>query len=80
MPRASTASPTTRRRASLNLKYVLLAPPSIEYILEGSLAYFYGMTNLPLQSLSSNPKGPLDDHVAETAKKTVDNVAGDIKQ
>ncbi|TVY31636.1 hypothetical protein LSUB1_G008276, partial [Lachnellula subtilissima] len=24
-----------------------------------------------LEGLSSNPKGPLDDHVAETAKKTV---------
>jgi len=24
-----------------------------------------------LDGLSSNPKGPLDDHVAETAKKTV---------
>ncbi|TVY58451.1 hypothetical protein LCER1_G001706 [Lachnellula cervina] len=25
-----------------------------------------------LEGLSSNPKGPLDDHVAEVAKKTVD--------
>ncbi|KAI9746687.1 MAG: hypothetical protein M1818_000401 [Claussenomyces sp. TS43310] len=26
-----------------------------------------------LDSLSSNPKGPLDDHVKETAAKTVEN-------
>jgi len=32
-----------------------------------------------VEGLSSNPKGPLDDHVAETAKKTVTNEAGDIK-
>ena len=32
-----------------------------------------------IKGLSSNPKGPLDDHVAETTKKTVTNVAGDIK-
>jgi len=32
-----------------------------------------------IEGLSSNPKGPLDDHVAETTKKTVKNVAGDIK-
>jgi len=32
-----------------------------------------------LESLSSNPKGPLDDHMAETTKKTVENVAGEIK-
>jgi len=33
-----------------------------------------------IEELSSNPKGPLDDHVAETAKKTVKNVAGEIKE
>jgi len=33
-----------------------------------------------LEGLSSNPKGPLDDHVAETAKKTVKNVAGEVKE
>ncbi|KAG0649891.1 hypothetical protein D0Z07_3677 [Hyphodiscus hymeniophilus] len=32
-----------------------------------------------IDGLSSNPKGPLDDHVAETAKKTLNNVAGEIK-
>jgi hypothetical protein len=30
------------------------------------------------QALTSNPKGPMDDHVAETTKKTVKNVAGDL--
>ncbi|KAH8598728.1 hypothetical protein B0O99DRAFT_683484 [Bisporella sp. PMI_857] len=32
-----------------------------------------------LEGLSSNPKGPLDDHVADTAKKTVGNNKGDVK-
>jgi hypothetical protein len=40
----------------------------------------YSCTDLDHQALSSNPKGPLDDHVAETAKKTVENVAGEIKK
>ncbi|PSS15113.1 hypothetical protein M430DRAFT_105151 [Amorphotheca resinae ATCC 22711] len=31
-----------------------------------------------INALTSNPKGPMDDHVAETTKKTVKNVAGDI--
>ena len=31
------------------------------------------------KGLSSNPKGPLDDHMAEVAKKTVKNDAGDAK-
>ena len=31
------------------------------------------------QGLSSNPKGPLDDHMREVAKKTVKNDAGDAK-
>jgi len=33
-----------------------------------------------LEGLSSNPKGPLDEHVAETTSKTVKNVAGEVKQ
>jgi len=32
-----------------------------------------------LEGLLSNPKGPLDDHVAETTKKTVKNIAGDVQ-
>jgi len=32
-----------------------------------------------LEGFSSNPKGPLDDHVKEVAKKTVKNDAGDVK-
>ena len=31
------------------------------------------------KGLSSNPKGPLDDHMREVAKKTVENDAGDAK-
>ncbi|KAG9248755.1 hypothetical protein BJ878DRAFT_310336 [Calycina marina] len=32
-----------------------------------------------LEGLKSNPKGPLDDHVREVAKKTVGNDKGDAK-
>jgi hypothetical protein len=30
------------------------------------------------QELTSNPKGPLDDHVEELAKKKYKNVAGEL--
>jgi len=32
-----------------------------------------------LEGLTSNPKGPLDDHVEELAKKKYKNVAGELK-
>jgi hypothetical protein len=33
-----------------------------------------------IDELSSNPKGPLDDHAAETAEKTFKNVGGEMKE
>jgi hypothetical protein len=52
-------NPTTKMRASLSLRYVKW------YSSKRTLTY------KEMQGLSSNPKGPLDDHVAEVAKKTL---------